>query len=132
MLPGICTVNDDVHMIRPEPVHIKMEDVEEEINYWSSSLICYVVGANPPIQVMEGFVRRIWRQYGVDKVALFKRGVFLISLKAMDSIDKILEGHYFFDNKPVIVKAWKEDMDMEKEDMKTLSVWVQLKLHLKY
>lgn len=44
-----------------QPIRIDLEDIEDEINYWSSSIICYVVGANPPSHVMEGFLRRIWR-----------------------------------------------------------------------
>lgn len=42
-----------------EPVHIEIEDIQEELDYWSSSIICYVVEANPPVQVIEGFLRRI-------------------------------------------------------------------------
>lgn len=54
-----------------------MEDIEEEVNHQNSSLIYYVVGANPPIQVMEGFVRRVWRKFNVDKVVLISTGVYL-------------------------------------------------------
>lgn len=56
----------------------------------------------------------------------------MVRLRVIDSRDKILEGHFFFDNKPVIVNLWTIDMDIEKEDFKTLPIWVQLKLHLKY
>lgn len=46
-----------------ESVKTDLEHIEEEVNYWNSSLLCYLVKENPPIQVMEGFVRRIWRNY---------------------------------------------------------------------
>lgn len=37
-----------------EPVKIDLEDTHDEISFWNSSIICYVLGANkPPIQVME-------------------------------------------------------------------------------
>lgn len=38
--------------IEKEPVRIELDDIEEEIDYWNSSIICYVVGANPPAHVM--------------------------------------------------------------------------------
>ena len=34
--------------------------VEEEIKFWENSMVCYVTSANLPLQVIEGFVRRIW------------------------------------------------------------------------
>lgn len=40
-------------------VKIDLEDIQPKIDYWSSSVVCYVVGANPPGYVMDGFIRRI-------------------------------------------------------------------------
>lgn len=59
--------------------------------------------------------------YNVDKVALIKRDIYLIRLNAMDSRDKILDGHFFFDNKPLIVKPWTLDIDFEKEEIEKYS-----------
>lgn len=109
-----------------------MEDIQDEGDSWSSSLICYVVGANPPIQVMEGYLRRVWKNFNVDKVAVVKKGMFLVRFKAMESRDRVMEGHYFFVRKPVILKPWHSDMDFERETLKTIPVLVQLKLDLKY
>ena len=81
---------------------------------------------------MEGFFRRIWKNKNVDKVALIRKGVFLVRFQTMDSMGEVLEGHYFFDKKPIILKAWSPDVDFAKEDIKTLPVWVQLQLALKY
>lgn len=40
-------------------IKIDMANVEYEIDYWSSLIYRYVVGANPSIHVMEGFLKRI-------------------------------------------------------------------------
>lgn len=48
-------------------VKIEFDDVADEIDYWNSSLICYVIGANPPFNVMYGFLNRIWKKAGIDK-----------------------------------------------------------------
>ena len=53
-----------------------MDDIQGEIDYWNSAIICYVLGANPPSMVMEGFVRRIWRNLGLDKVAMVEKRAF--------------------------------------------------------
>ena len=39
---------------------IEEDDIGEELDYWSTALICYVLGANPPFGVMNGFCNRIW------------------------------------------------------------------------
>ncbi|XP_056698498.1 uncharacterized protein [Spinacia oleracea] len=113
-------------------VQIEIDDIQEELDFWNSSIICYVVGANPPIHVMEGFIRRIWKKYNVDKVVLVKKGVFLVRFLTMDMRDNVTSGHFFFDNKPMVVKPWTMDMDMEKEDLKSVPIWIQLRLNFKY
>ena len=40
-------------------VKIDVTDIQDEVDLWVSSIVCYVLSANPPIQVMDGFFRRI-------------------------------------------------------------------------
>lgn len=68
----------------------------------------------------------------MDKVALIKRGVYLVRCSAMDTRDKIVSGHYFSDIKPFIVKLWPTEIDFEKEKIKIIHVLLQLKIALKY
>lgn len=56
------TEDDNGIVNRTNVVHIEMEDIDDEINFWSSSVICYIVGANPSIQVMEGHLCKVWKQ----------------------------------------------------------------------
>ncbi|XP_056691786.1 uncharacterized protein [Spinacia oleracea] len=83
------------------PVQIELDDIQSEIDFWNSTVVCYIVGANPPINVMEGYVRRIWGSLKVDKVVLVKKGVY-------------------------------QDVDMEKEVVQVVPIWIQLKLNFKY
>jgi len=47
---------------------IDKEDVENEIEYWHNAIICSVLGANPPYEIMQGFIGRIWGVYEIDKI----------------------------------------------------------------
>lgn len=38
---------------------ISNSDIEDEVKYWSTTVACYVTSANSPLQVVEGFVKRI-------------------------------------------------------------------------
>lgn len=115
-----------------DPIQIDLDDIQEEIEFWNSAILCYVVGANPPAHVMEGFVRRIWKNHKLDKVVMVKKGMFLVRFHTMDMRDKVLTGHFFFDGKPLIMKPWSVDMDMEKEEIRSVPIWIQLKLNIKY
>uniref|UniRef100_A0A803P9P2 CCHC-type domain-containing protein n=1 Tax=Cannabis sativa TaxID=3483 RepID=A0A803P9P2_CANSA len=42
-------------------IKIDFDDIADEVNYWQPSLVCYVIGANPSISILEGFVRRLWK-----------------------------------------------------------------------
>ena len=94
-------------------------------------MIRYVVGSNPPIQVMKGFIRLTWKSFNVDKVAVIKKGIFIVRFDATDNRDKVLQGNYFFDNKPLIVKPWNPNMDVDKEELKLIPIWIQLKIEFK-
>ena len=66
-------------------VKIELSDIEDEIKYWESAVVCFVVGANPPLHVMDGFVRRIWRDLEIDTVGMIDKGVYLVRMKILVS-----------------------------------------------
>ncbi|KAL2922945.1 hypothetical protein RDABS01_014436 [Bienertia sinuspersici] len=106
-------------------IQIALEDVQPEIDFWQSSVVAFVIGASPPVQVMEGFIRRIWKQYGVDKVINLPKGMYLIRLNTMENRDKILQNERpFFDSKPMILKPWVEDMDFMQDEIKKIPIWM--------
>lgn len=77
---------------KPELVKIGLDEIQCEINFWNSELYCYMVGANPPYHVMEGFIRRIWHAHGVDKVVLVKPVIFVVSFQTTEKHDLVLNG----------------------------------------
>uniref|UniRef100_A0A803QE60 Reverse transcriptase domain-containing protein n=1 Tax=Cannabis sativa TaxID=3483 RepID=A0A803QE60_CANSA len=114
-------------------VKITLEDIEDEVQFWKSSIVCYVLGANPPLSVIEGFIRRIWKDK-VDKVGSLSYGVFLVRFESVEIRDEILNGGYvFFNNRPLVMKAWDPDVNFKKEDIRSVPIWIQLpELELKY
>uniref|UniRef100_A0A803PSL1 DUF4283 domain-containing protein n=1 Tax=Cannabis sativa TaxID=3483 RepID=A0A803PSL1_CANSA len=116
-----------------QKVRISDEDIAEEISYWQSAIVCYVLGANPPLSVLDGFARRIWKGK-VDKIGMISYGIFIIRFDSCEFRDEVLSGGYiFFNKRPVIMKAWDPDVNLRKEDVRSVPVWVQLEdLELKY
>ncbi|KAM7528944.1 hypothetical protein LguiB_032354 [Lonicera macranthoides] len=115
-------------------VEIADEEVLDEINKWKKALIVYVLGAKPPFHVMQRNVKRRWNQYGSIKIYLLKTGVFVMEFADEAAIVSAMEGEsWTFENKPMILKPWSIDVNLEKEDMITVPIWVRfpnLKLHL--
>ena len=57
---------------------IEKADVEDEICYWQSAVLCSVMGANPPFEIMKGYLKRIWANLEIDRILYVRKGVFLV------------------------------------------------------
>lgn len=106
---------------------IEINDVEDEIHYWQSTVLCSVMGANPPFEIMKGFLNRIWANYEFDRILYVHKGVLLVRFAHLqDKISVEKRGLYFFDSKPMIVKGWNSTMDLQTESIRSLPIWIQL------
>ncbi|XP_062076430.1 uncharacterized protein LOC133781463 [Humulus lupulus] len=114
-------------------VKIEPEDIADEINFWQPSIVCYVVGANPPVSILDGFVRRLWKE-NVDKVGVLSRGIFIIRFCNLEFRNRVLNGGYLFlGKKPLVMKPWNSVDDFTKEDITVVPTWIQLGgLDIKY
>uniref|UniRef100_A0A803Q811 Uncharacterized protein n=1 Tax=Cannabis sativa TaxID=3483 RepID=A0A803Q811_CANSA len=64
--------NARILYLKDNKVKITMDDIEEDNFFWNSSIVCYVLGANPPLSVLESSTRRLWKEK-MDKVGMFTR-----------------------------------------------------------
>lgn len=114
-------------------VKIDLEDIHDEIEYWNASIVGFVLGANPPLNVIEGFINRIWKDLKIDKTAMLSHGMFIVRFLSLEDRDKALNTRPFFDRKPLIMKPWTADMDLQKGDVKNIPIWVKIhELDFKY
>ncbi|KAL2942681.1 hypothetical protein RDABS01_031030 [Bienertia sinuspersici] len=97
-------------------------------------MVVYVLGANPPFSVFNGYCHRIWGKKGLDKVLLVGKGLYLVRFNSVEQREQIWNDEpKFFDSKPVIMKKWDPDMELHKETIKTVPIWIRFpKLELKY
>ena len=99
-----------------------------------TTVMCGVVGSNPLLEVIDGYVHRIWAGMAIDRVLQASKGIFVLRFaKMQDQITVLKRGVYFFDKKPFIVKAWNENLVLDISTLQSLPVWVQfLNLEIKY
>lgn len=114
--------------------HLVHEDVQAEIEYWNTAVLCAVLGANPPLDVIKGYINRIWGAYELDKIIQLRRGLFMVRFQHLqDKMEVERKDIFYFDSKPFIVKSWNPEMDLRTESIKSLPLWVQLPdLDIKY
>ncbi|XP_074301562.1 uncharacterized protein LOC141632962 [Silene latifolia] len=105
----------------PVLIQITKDDVAGEIKYWSTSVVCYVFGANPPSSVLTGFINRVWQAQGVDKISFMPNGITKEQQQFV-----LNNGHLLFDNKPVIIKEWSPEMQLVKHYVKRIPLWIKL------
>ncbi|KAH0685006.1 hypothetical protein KY289_022758 [Solanum tuberosum] len=105
---------------------IKLEDIKSEILYWGNAVVCYVLGAHPPFQVIQGYIQRLWGKHGIDKVAMLRNGVIVVRFETVLGKQEVLQGGiYHFDNKPFIVKEWTQELEFTKEELETVPIWIK-------
>ncbi|XP_062103951.1 uncharacterized protein LOC133815081 [Humulus lupulus] len=103
-----------------------MAEVAEQAQNWNSAVICMVLGANPPFVVFEGFVKRIWRRLGIERVVQMNMGLTIVKFNDEVTRDFMLEtGIVKFDKKPVIVRPWSQDSDTVRL-VRLVPLWIRL------
>ncbi|XP_062103623.1 uncharacterized protein LOC133814711 [Humulus lupulus] len=105
---------------------VDLEEIVVEASIWNSAVVCVVLGANPPFAVFEGFIKRMWGNLGIEKIARLNASHTLVKFRDEVTRDLVLEnGVLHFDRKPVIVRPWTTDLDHLRL-VKSVPVWVRL------
>uniref|UniRef100_A0A803P4A6 Reverse transcriptase domain-containing protein n=1 Tax=Cannabis sativa TaxID=3483 RepID=A0A803P4A6_CANSA len=105
---------------------LDLEEIEVEASFWKNAIVCFVLGANPPFRVFEGFVKRIWGNLGIDKVVRMHSGCTLVNFRDEATRDLILAaGVIHFDRKLVVLRPWSTEIDAMKM-VNSVPVWIRL------
>uniref|UniRef100_A0A803QD36 DUF4283 domain-containing protein n=1 Tax=Cannabis sativa TaxID=3483 RepID=A0A803QD36_CANSA len=114
------TLNRDQRLLFTKPLirdgikitQVDLEEVCEEENCWKSAIICKVLGANPPITIFKGFIKRVWGHLGVVQVSKMSMGLIMVWFRDEATRDQVLEvGVVQFDKNPVIIRPWSADVN---------------------
>ncbi|XP_020266342.1 uncharacterized protein LOC109841815 [Asparagus officinalis] len=102
------------------------DECNEGKNLWKFALIGHVIGMNVRFKAMESFVTKLWGKISIPKVFLLKPGIFLFDFQHESNMREILEaGPWFFGARPLVLKPWTIDTDIEKIQDQKYPIWVQ-------
>lgn len=69
----------------------------------------------------------MWKKYGLTDVTMNDRSFFFFKFASEPEMHQCLEeGHWLFQNKPIYLQKWKHAMDLYKEILKVVPLWVKL------
>ncbi|XP_074314256.1 uncharacterized protein LOC141649465 [Silene latifolia] len=103
------------------------EDTQDEVEYWNNAIYCFFLEANSPWEILNGFLRRIWSKHSIDKVSFMPNGIVMVRFKEAKDKEEVLNaGHFMFDNKPPIVRAWTAEVELTKENIKDVPAWIRI------
>nr|GEV16178.1 hypothetical protein [Tanacetum cinerariifolium] len=76
--------------------------------------------------VVANYVGNTWGKYGFVKSMLnLSIGLFFFQFSSMDVLDSMLKnGSWFIRNNPIILKKWNPYVNLMKEDVGNVSVWL--------
>ncbi|GJV58474.1 putative RNA-directed DNA polymerase [Tanacetum coccineum] len=85
-------------------------------------------GKHVAFPVVANYFRNTWGKYGLVKSMLnSSTGIFSFQFSSIDGLDEVIEnGPWFIRNNPLILKKWNPDVNLMKEDVGNVLVWVKL------
>ncbi|XP_062118489.1 uncharacterized protein LOC133832121 [Humulus lupulus] len=105
---------------------VDAEEVKMQSANWSSAVICMVLGANPPMAVFEGFIKRVWGHLGIAQIARMTMGLTMVKFIDEATRDHVLEnGIIHFDRQSVIVRPWTADLS-DVHLVRSVPLWIRL------
>ncbi|XP_062114236.1 uncharacterized protein LOC133825289 [Humulus lupulus] len=114
-------IKDGMKIAQVDPEEVVMQAAN-----WSWAVICMVLGANPPMAMFEGFIKRIWGHLGIAQVARMTMGLIMVRFNDDATRDQVLEpGVLKFDRKPVIIKPSTTDLNTLKL-VQSVPLWIHL------
>lgn len=109
-------------------VELEQTEVEKELQKRKSSLIAYFIGEIPGYKMMQRYVMQFWTSVKQLDLYLHDMGYYIIRFHSMSDMQEIFyNGSYIINNKPIILKPWTSEFNLEKEFPTSIPLWVKFR-----
>ncbi|GJT64350.1 zf-BED domain-containing protein [Tanacetum coccineum] len=109
-------------------VVVPLEPIRAISELFVNTTYGFFLGKRVAYSVVANYVRNTWGKYGLVKSMLnSSTGLFFFQFSSMDGLDSMLKNDpWFIRNNPLILKKWNPDVNLLKEDVGNVPVWVKL------
>lgn len=91
---------------------------------WSDCVVGYLLEKKVPFPVVKTIVMKIWQKFGIYEVLANDRGFFFFRFAQDDAHRKIIEsGPCHIAGKLLILKKWKPQMVLQKEQLSSIPIF---------
>ncbi|GJY95335.1 retrovirus-related pol polyprotein from transposon TNT 1-94 [Tanacetum coccineum] len=109
-------------------VVVPVESIKAISERFVNTVYGFFLGKRVAYPVVANYVRNTWGKFGLVKSMLnSSTGLFSFQFSSMDGLNSMLEiGPWFICNHPLILRKWNPDVDLLKDDVGNVPVWVKL------
>lgn len=115
-------------------VKIEESDVEDELEFWSNSIILFALGDSLSMNAVKKFMEKNWNSVSLPELYYNEEGYFIVRFRNQEDREHVLaQGPYFIYGKPLFLRQWSSDFEMKEDILRVMPLWVtfpQLPLHL--
>lgn len=111
---------------------IKIEKTEAGMEKWRNAVTCFMLGY-PTYFAIKRFTEKRWKEFGEVEVISLKNGMYVFNFQTEQGRNKVLEkSPWPIGSKMIFFKLWFSEIDLRKDDLSPVPVWIRLpnlKLH---
>ncbi|KAL9250387.1 Multiple organellar RNA editing factor 9, chloroplastic-like protein [Drosera capensis] len=109
-----------------EVIDIVDEDVIDEVNFWKTSVIAYVLGERVTYETMLRFVKVKLKNVTTPEVLHHAKGFYILKFETEEDRKAMLEiPRRFFRSKPLVLQPWEPALDIDKVIIYQYPTWVR-------
>lgn len=84
------------------------------------------MGLDVKYKAIVNYVQLNWKQIRIPQIFLLKSRIFLFKFEPEEMRDALLaKGPWFYANRPLLLRPWSDDMNIDKFNTKTFPFWIQ-------
>lgn len=92
---------------------------------WKCCLVGHFLDKNLPFPVVRSIAMKIWKKSGLRDVRANGHGFFFFLFEEEGELGRVLDGGpWFFGGRMLILKKWMPQMELVKERMQVIPIWV--------
>lgn len=103
------------------------EVISDARNQWRNAIVVYVVGPKPYYPYFKEYILRVWKPMGEFSIFSMENGFYVIKFsKEKDCLNVLEGGPYYYNKKLMMMKRWNPGMQLNKDLLKTIPIWIRL------
>ncbi|KAL9247574.1 hypothetical protein vseg_020992 [Gypsophila vaccaria] len=108
-----------------DKIVIELEDVQEEIEFWGTTLVGTVLGRRVSLAQLNSLVHKHWNHVSPPNVLYFSRGWFYFRFDTVEDMHTILHGPAWnLNGYPLLFKPWSPTVSHDIEAVSLVPAWV--------